>query len=727
MNRVSIDLQNCYGIGKLSHQFNFSGQKAYAIYAPNGSMKSCLAQTFKDVADGVDSKDRIFSGRKTVRKITDENGAELPKESVLVLAPYDEFFGHTEKTSTLLVNNVLRKEFEQLHADIEKSKATFLKAMKAQSGGSNKELEKEIALAFTKKDDENSFYIALERAKIELAEQKDAPFKDVEYDAIFDDKVLDALKGKDVKTAIKEYITQYNALLAASTYFKRGVFEYYNASQIAKTLTDNGFFEAKHTITLHATKKLEISTTKELEELIKKELEQITEDSKLKKTFADLKKLLEKNSNVRAFQRYLCDHELLLPHLENTDQFKEEIWRSYFKANEGAFNNLLDDFRRVKTRRKEIEEEARKERTQWENAIDLFNDRFFVPFTLEAKNKAEVVLKHEPILDLNYTFKDDKDSAQVERKTLMQVLSEGEKKALYILNIIFEIEVRRQSNTETLFVIDDIADSFDYKNKYAIIQYLQDISEGPIFKLIMLTHNFDFFRTINSRAVVPYSQCLMATKIGTEVRLDQAAGIENIFINDWKKNFFTDKRKKIASIAFMRNLIEYIRGNTDRDYMKLTSLVHWKADSARITQGDLDAVYANLFGPNGSSPSAESAKPVVDIIEQEAKGCLGAGGGVNFEHKVVLSIAIRLAAEKFMANKIADATFLAGIEKNQTQALLKKFREVCSGEVDAIKTLEGVVLMTPENIHLNSFMYEPILDMSDDHLKKLYAGVLALK
>ena len=28
--------------------------------------------------------------------------------------------------------------------------------------------------------------------------------------------------------------------------------------------------------------------------------------------------------------------------------------------------------------------------------------------------------------------------------------------------------------------------------------------------------------------------------------------------------------------------------------------------------------------------------------------------------------------------------------------------------------------MTPENIHLNSFMYEPILDMSDQHLRDLY-------
>jgi hypothetical protein len=31
--------------------------------------------------------------------------------------------------------------------------------------------------------------------------------------------------------------------------------------------------------------------------------------------------------------------------------------------------------------------------------------------------------------------------------------------------------------------------------------------------------------------------------------------------------------------------------------------------------------------------------------------------------------------------------------------------------------------MTPENIHINSFMYEPILDMGDDELRKLYKTV----
>jgi hypothetical protein len=724
MSLVKIDLQYCYGIRKLVHQFDFSSCPAYAIYAPNGSMKSSLAQTFKDMADGKPPTDRIFPARTSARTITDEKGQELPRDRILVLPPYSEFFRPNEKTSTLLVNNVLRQEYEKLHTDIDNSKSAFIGAMKSQSQGSKKDLEQEIALAFTKKNDENSFYVALERASIELADQKTAPFKDVAYDSIFDDKVIEMVKGNDFKTALEDYIKRYNALLAASTYFKKGVFEYYNASQIAKALADNGFFNAKHTIVLHAGKKKEISTEQELEKVIKEELDQITEDPQLKKIFAGIKKGLERNKDVRTFQQYLCDHELLLPHFKNMDQFKEDIWRSYFKANEKAFNDLLVHYRNVKARRAEIEEEARKEITQWEKAIDLFNERFFVPFTLEAKNKAAVVLTHDPILDLSYTFKDGADSTPIGETVLMASLSQGEKKALYILNIIFEIEVRRQDKRETLFVVDDIADSFDYKNKYAIIQYLQDISDGPVFKQIILTHNWDFFRTVSGRFIGD-AGCLMATRDNNGIVLSKAGATRNIFVKDWKPAFFKDKKKQLASIPFMRNLIEYTHGTSDPDYLTLTSLLHWKTTSGTITQKNLDDIYNRLFGGNGAS--ANPTVPVIDLIKQEAAACLTAGTAANFEHKIVLSIAIRLGAEAYMATKIADPAFVSMIKRNQAWALFKRFCQDFPNETIAIKTLRGVLLMTPENIHLNAFMYEPLIDIGDDHLRGLYNDVLKLK
>jgi len=79
-----------------------------------------------------------------------------------------------------------------------------------------------------------------------------------------------------------------------------------------------------------------------------------------------------------------------------------------------------------------------------------------------------------------------------------------------------------------------------------------------------------------------------------------------------------------------------------------------------------------------------------------------------------------------MLKKINDPAFAAGITARQTQVLTKKFRELF-GSGQALETLDRVVMMTPENIHLNSFMYEPIVDMSDESLRKLYTDACALK
>ena len=117
---------------------------------------------------------------------------------------------------------------------------------------------------------------------------------------------------------------------------------------------------------------------------------------------------------------------------------------------------------------------------------------------------------------------------------------------------------------------------------------------------------------------------------------------------------------------------------------------------------------------------------MIDAIHAQAKECLQAPEGINFENKIVLSVAIRLAAEQFMVEKLADDAFWKGLGEFQTHKLMRKFKEQFSTDADTIKVLNGVSLMTPENIHLNAFMYEPILDMSDNHLKKLYKEICEL-
>ncbi len=50
MQKLSINLENCYGIKKLSKVLDFSEQRTFAIYAANGVMKTSLANTFFDLS-----------------------------------------------------------------------------------------------------------------------------------------------------------------------------------------------------------------------------------------------------------------------------------------------------------------------------------------------------------------------------------------------------------------------------------------------------------------------------------------------------------------------------------------------------------------------------------------------------------------------------------------------------------------------------------------------------
>lgn len=721
MKSLKIELEHCYGIRKLEHEFDFSKCNAVALYAPNGAMKSSLANTFQDIADDKNSCDRMFPDRATKRLVVDETNTELPPDSVLVVRPYEDDFGNTEKTSTLLVNAELRRAYEKLNAGVEEAKSLLLSTMKEQSG-SKKDLAAEISSTFTRTSDQ--FLLAISRIAEEVANQTEAPFAEIPYDLVFDPKVIELLQQDQVREALEDYIKRFNELIDQSIYFRRGTFTYYNASAIAKALADNGFFDAAHTINLNGEEAVEITSRKQLEELVKREKEGIAADAALRKKFEAIEKLLYKNVSVRDFNTFIADHEDILPVLSNPADFKEQVWKSYFVKHRDAFDHLVSEIRNAAEKKKEIEEAARGERTAWQEVIDIFNDRFFVPFELRVENLVSVALGADKIPKLGFTFKEQDDRKDVAKNELLEVLSTGERKAFYVLNVIFEIQAREKSGQKTLIIVDDIADSFDYKNKYAIIQYLKEISENDNFRQIILTHNFDFFRTIQSRFVVGYESCFMVSRKEEGIDVNKAVGIKNIFVKDWKKNFGNAPRKRIASIPFMRNLVEFTKGEEVPDYARLTSLLHVKEDTTTIRDDELFEVYNHIFGaePNDAAPTDGT---VLDLIYQEAEGCLQDADGANFENKIVLSVATRLRAEQYMLGRISDATLPGAIMGNQTTELLKRFRKDFPGD-PALATMDRVVLMTPENIHLNSFMYEPILDMSDEHLRKIYSQVKAL-
>lgn len=326
---------------------------------------------------------------------------------------------------------------------------------------------------------------------------------------------------------------------------------------------------------------------------------------------------------------------------------------------------------------------------------------------------------------IKFKFNDGRgNSEDINHQSLISALSQGEKRALYILNVLFELEIRKQSTQPILIIVDDIADSFDYKNKYAIVEYLRDLSKTTCFHLLLLTHNFDFHRIVSSRLNAKRQNRLIAIKSLDGIKIIQERYQKDVF-STWKQNLSTNERYMLASIPFARNIAEYCGRN--EHFEKLTSLLHLKGNSANIIVSDLQFIYRDIFSdlPNLSLPNGHES--IIDIMFQQSDALVIDNQETpELECKVILAMAIRLKAEEFMIDKISDQEFVTSITSNQTRELFDKYTEIFSTDLETIALLDQVNLMTPENIHLNSFMYEPILDMSACRLYALYTDIKSI-
>lgn len=489
MKSVTVDLKNCYGITSLRHKFNFSKKRQNVVYAANGIMKSSLALTFKDVADGKLSCDRIHKDRETQRLIVSDDGSNITADSIFVVEPYNEAY-KSNRMSTLLANSKLRERYDKVRQDIDAKKDALLASL-GSAAGLKKGVEEALAADVT--NDPNEFFNAIRRLKPEADEDAYAALADLKYAQIFSPKIAEQLKSESFRDDIESYMAVYDKLVSRSTFFKKGAFNHNNASDVAKSLKANGFFQAEHSVYVNNKDvRREIKTEHDLESIIQEEKDEILNDAELKAQFERIDKLLIKNVDMKDFRVYLTENDKLIPELANPDRLRQRLWVAYMALNADLLADAMDTYDRGREELEGIVEEARQEATRWGEVLDEFNGRFSVPFIVTMENQHDVILKADAP-SIRFRFKGhDGEEVPVNEIDLVRVLSNGEKRALYLLNIIFEVIARKEDAVETLFVFDDIADSFDYKNKYAIIEYLRDITDVDFFYQIILTHNYDF-------------------------------------------------------------------------------------------------------------------------------------------------------------------------------------------------------------------------------------------
>lgn len=91
--------------------------------------------------------------------------------------------------------------------------------------------------------------------------------------------------------------------------------------------------------------------------------------------------------------------------------------------------------------------------------------------------------------------------------------------------------------------------------------------------------------------------------------------------------------------------------------------------------------------------SADDKRPVIQLILETANECLKEPEGINLENKIILSIATRLWAERFMVKAINDSAAVNAIKATQTPALVRMYKGKFPAEAKDFQVLHRVMLM----------------------------------
>ena len=722
MKALSLNWENCFGIKKLVQKFSFEKSNIHLFYAPNGTMKSSFAKTMKYMGLGnKDDKpeDRIHPELKAKHETKIDN-TDISKDIIYVINGEDEI-DSSKSFINFLASKELKNRYDDIYNKLTKEKDALMSKLKSVSQSTD--CEKEIIETFKQNNNESIFSI-LEKIALEL--ERPNIFYSFRYNDVFDKKGAIKAFIEKHKDELQEYIVKYNDLLNKSDFYRSvngNRFGTYQASQLYQSVEDDNFFAVNHKIILQNNK--EIKSKEELWGIINKEKEKIFSDKDLKKTFDTITKAVDKNSDLRGFKSIIEIHPDWLSEIVNYEEFRKKVWLGYFSNSDvkSIFKTYISVYNENKKDLSDVISEAGKQKDEWNNILALYKSRFYVPFTVSIENQEDIILKQEAA-KLIFLYTDENGNPiQTDKDKLDKILSRGEKRAFIILQFIFDMEARKNTNQETLLVMDDVADSFDYQNKYAIIEYIKDLAQLGNFYSIILTHNYDFYRTLSSRLNVKGDNLWLVEKQKThEIKFNKGQYTGNVFVNAFIDHDDNDKIF-ISMLPFARNLIEYTEGLNSNDYLKLTSCLHVKSDTKTISIQDV----ANIIGKytqNKGLKRQKSNDSFYELIMNTAEAIANERdvNSVEIQNKIVLSIAIRLLAEQYMHDamiKVGKCEQDFETDKNQTVFWTKKFKEFCPNDMNK-STIEEVNIMTPELIHLNSFMYEPLIDMSIYHLISLY-------
>jgi conserved hypothetical protein len=743
MKSIQIEIKNGYGIVDFKHKFEYKDGTTggccnfYGLYAQNGTMKSSFAKTLFNYSKGVVVSDEIYQipGSCVVSGIEQENILSYPS--------YDGRVYLSENATYLVANQEAKKVYAEASKDVieafNKLKSKISEVTKKKDDDSGSVIE-DYYYRFVSKEQMKSVtlpaVITLLRANLPEIKQGKAQFCDISLNVFNSSNFKKFITNKKYSGLFGSLVKAYDEMRASPTYYREG-FDSSSAHTLIKALEKSKYFNAKHEVVLkdgEDKRTKNINNKEELENYLKTDFDRIIElypnlKAALNQLIADFS--VGTNGEVRRIIEDKSRRDILL-FMGDEDRFYKNMWFGYLSGCIEEIESLLKVHDGSKSKIEEALKKADNADTEWQDVIDIFNDRFSsLPYRIDIANKKDAIVEDlvSPIFEFKFRnprnpsmpYKERPDNSG-QLSMLGRVLSNGERKALYLLNIIFDVKKKLKDGVDTLLVLDDVVESFDYRNKYAFFEYLQELaSQNSQLYIISLTHNFDFFRLVYEK-LYPKNEKQFRLVISDENNnLSAKEMFDPRVFGSCKKDAAKDKSAWVTMIPFARNIVEFQHDKSHDDYKKLTRALHTLDNE--VTVGHVQQ-YLQTIVKVANTPFDKSLNIHKAIIMHAKEVAAATSDGFSLKDNLVLAIGTRLCIERYIINKISEEDYRNAVSKERdlTRKLLILYGNNCSdpNKQTYLKIFNKAAAIVDGAIHINSFMYEPLVDVGTWEMKKIF-------
>lgn len=701
MQEIKIkQMENVYGIKKLVVNIDSKNSLFQdIIYSRNGVFKTSFSNCLYELSNGNQQniKDRITNTRASIKleiindgdKINDLNNKFIVFSREIYEKNYKKLSDY-EKELELLTIRKKDKEFieELITGDTEE----FLIELKVKL--------KEIGLDFNKTIDllSNKNIGYLDNLIYILESIEEAPnieITQVNFKKIFQ-KSYDFIDNENFKEQVNNYINIVNKRIKEDLFDDK--FDENNCLSFLNTIKKEGFLNQEKQRGLIIQNK-EYYDIEEVEKIFKETIKRISEDPKVLEINKDLLKTIGNSAEASSIKKEIVKNPILVKELSLG---KKNIIRATLKKSGIQAKYWLEILKKTKKELSNVLNQIKNKSNYFEDAIEIYKERFHPIFDIELVNKSESMLG----LEVPYiTFKHKSNPNQeLDEDSLYDILSSGEKTTLNIIKFIVEYISNKENNP--IIILDDIVETFDYCNRYAFIEYINDMVKENI-SIIVLTHNFEFYRTLSSR--VNRLRKLVASvdkkgKVYIQKNRKISRNIENILNIDNEETLY-------FAIPYLRE----IKTMLQEDTFLLNCCLHYKPMTKKIKVKEILA----LFPKNNLEIDKE--KLYLTGLKESADK-INEFDEFDLVKKTILSICCRV----FLEEKIIDnnVKIVEDVNCNQFAYLKETYKDKLNDKV--VQLMDKIQLATSEFIHGNAFMYEPLIDIDGIYLKEIYDEVVNL-